>query len=84
MKQRRFRRFRIVFVVFNVVQFLFLCGCAHAVVVLVVVVVVVVVMLDADRSRWIALLRLIVAEHFACVSAWVGVEVGVKLKLKWK
>ena len=54
---------RIVFVVFCVVQFLFLCGCAYAV----VVVIVVVVMVDGDRCRWITLLRLLVVDHFACV-----------------
>ena len=63
MKPRRFRRMRIVFVVFCVVQFLFLCGCAYAV----VVVIVVVVMVDGDRCRWITLLRLLVVDHFACV-----------------
>ena len=53
MKSRRFRRFRIVFVVCSVLQLLFLRGCAYAYVVMFVVVVV--VMLGGDRSGWKAL-----------------------------
>lgn len=52
MKSRRFRRFRIVFVVCSVLQLLFLRGCAYAYVVMFVVVV---MLGGGDRSGWKAL-----------------------------